>query len=156
MYRRLLILVADHPGSQTAISHGLGLARALHAEVEFVYLVQAPAMAMASEIPPVVTVASDDLLRQAAQRGQTLLAEAGARATEAGVTARTHALHAMDGIDAVAGLARERGCDLIIVGSEGGNALVRLLTGSAVPGLITRAAVPVLVCHAADPLPPDA
>ena len=55
--------------------------------------------------------------------------------------------------DGVVALAGQRGCDLILVGTEGGNAVTRLLTGSSVPGLITRAGVPVMVCHAHDPCP---
>lgn len=155
MYRRLLVIVADHPGSQKAVAHGLCLARALQAELLFVHLQQAPALALPADIPPTVSTAPEALLQQSAQRGQELLADARRRAEAAGLACRGVSLHALDGIDAVATMAREQQCDLIVVGSEGGNALVRLLTGSAVPGLITRAAVPVMVCHAADPVPAD-
>jgi nucleotide-binding universal stress UspA family protein len=53
----------------------------------------------------------------------------------------------------VVALAGQRSCDLIVVGTEGGNAVTRLLTGSTVPGLITRAEVPVMICHATDSRP---
>jgi nucleotide-binding universal stress UspA family protein len=77
-----------------------------------------------------------------------------ARAAADGVTARALVLDTVNDVDGLTTLARDQACDLIIVGAEGGNALVRLLTGSAVPGLITRAAVPVMVCHAGDGPPP--
>ena len=44
--------------------------------------------------------------------------------------------------------ARKRRCDLIVVASEGRNALLRLLTGSVIPGVITASPVPVMVCKA--------
>lgn len=46
----------------------------------------------------------------------------------------------------VAEEASRRRCDLIVVATEGRNALMRLLTGSIVPGLITNATMPVMVC----------
>ena len=36
-------------------------------------------------------------------------------------------------------------CDLIVVATEGRNAVMRILSGSVLPGLITAATVPVLV-----------
>ena len=36
-------------------------------------------------------------------------------------------------------------CDLIVVATEGRNAVMRILLGSVLPGLITAATVPVLV-----------
>lgn len=153
MYHRILVVVADHPSSQIAVSHGLGLAQALGAELLFAHALHHYPLAVA-DMPPVVTIAPDDFSRQAAELGAKLLADARGRATAAGVSARALVLDTVNDVDGITTLAREQACDLIIVGAEGGNALVRLLTGSAVPGLITRAAVPVMVCHAHDSPPP--
>lgn len=153
MYHRILIVVADHPSTRIAIAHGLGLAHALGAEVLFVHALHHYPLA-AADVAPVVTVAPDEFARQAAELGARLLAQARAQAVAAGVQAGALVLDAVHGVAGIAALARENSCDLIVVGAEGGNALVRLLTGSAVSGLITRASVPVLVCHASDPPPP--
>lgn len=153
MYHRILVVVADHPSSQVAIAHGLGLARALGAEVLFAHALHRYPLAVA-DMPPVVTIAPDDFARQSAELGARLLADARARAAADGVTARALVLDTVNDVDGLTTLARDQACDLIIIGAEGGNALVRLLTGSAVPGLITRAAVPVMVCHAGDGPPP--
>ncbi|HNT40472.1 MAG TPA: universal stress protein [Rubrivivax sp.] len=153
MYHRILVVVADHPSSQVAIAHGLGLARALGAELLFAHALHSYPLAVA-DVAPVVTIAPDEFARQAAELGARLLKEAREQALGAGVKASALVLDAVNGVSGLATLAREHGCDLIIVGSEGGNALVRLLTGSAVSGLITRADVPVMVCHARDAPPP--
>ena len=153
MYHRILVVVADHPSSQVAIAHGLGLARALGAELLFAHALHSYPLAVA-DVAPVVTIAPDEFARQAAELGARLLKEAREQALGAGVKASALVLDAVNGVSGLATLAREHGCDLIIVGSEGGNALVRLLTGSAVSGLITRADVPVMVCRARDAPPP--
>lgn len=43
--------------------------------------------------------------------------------------------------------AENKHCDLIVVGTEGKNAMLRILNGSIVPKLISVASVPVLVCR---------
>lgn len=152
MYRRILVLVADHASSQVAVAHGLGLARALGAELLFAHALRHPLPAVGEMAPP-ITIGPDDLVRQSAAFGARLVAEAQARAGAQGLPSRTEVIDCIDPVEGITRLARSRGCDLIVVGTEGGNALVRLLTGSAVPGLITRAAVPVMVCHAHDAPP---
>jgi len=149
MYHRILVVVADHPSSQVAISHGLCLAKGLGAEVVFTHALHHYPLAVA-DMPPVVTIAPDEMARQSADLGARLLAEAQARAAAKGVTAHAMLLDTVNDVDAINTLAHEQSCDFIVIGTEGGNALVRLLTGSAVPGLITRAPVPVMVCHAHD------
>ncbi len=152
MYRRILIVVSDHPSSKVAAAHGLGLAKALSASLLYVHVLQQVPVAVA-DMPPVVTIAPDEFTRQAAQAAAKLLAEVAAHATAAGVASESRVLEVADGVGAMASMALDEGCDLIVIGTEGGNALVRLLTGSPVSGLITRAAVPVLVCHAHDSAP---
>jgi nucleotide-binding universal stress UspA family protein len=152
MYRRILIVVSDHPSSKVAAAHGLGLAKALSAKLMFAHVLPQLPVAMA-DTPPAVTVAPEEFTRHAMKTAHELLAAAAARATAAGIECDSRVLAAADGVSATARLARDEGCDLIVVGTQGGNALVRLLTGSAVPGLITRAAVPVMVCHASDAAP---
>lgn len=149
MYRRILIVVADHPSSGAAISHGLGLAKALGAEVLLAHPLRHYPLTVA-DMPPVVTLMPDEFAQQAAELGARLLADARRRADAGGVKASAMMLDVVNDVDGLTTLCGEQDCDLIIVGAEGGNALVRLLSGSAVPGLITRAAVPVMVCHASD------
>jgi fructose/tagatose bisphosphate aldolase len=57
---------------------------------------------------------------------------------------------AEDDAKAIVTAAQKRRCDLIVVGSEGRNAVLRLMMGSVIPGLITAAPVPVLICKGTD------
>jgi nucleotide-binding universal stress UspA family protein len=75
------------------------------------------------------------------------LAAATALAASLGVPSIAVASDGDDDARSIIEAARERDCDLIVVASEGRNALVRLLTGSIIPGLITASTVPVLVCR---------
>lgn len=152
MYRHLLIVVNDHPSSRVAVEHGVDLARSLNARVSFVHVLPREHVAV-TDLPPVVTLAPDTFAQEASRQAGQLLDAALVVAARSAVIATKVVLDVPNPVDGIASQARDQGCDLIIVGTEGGNALVRLLTGSCVPGLITRAGVPVLVCHATDPLP---
>lgn len=152
MYRHLLIVVADHPSSRVAIAHGVDLARSVNARVTFVHVLLREHVAV-TDMPPVATLVPDTFALEASRLAGQLLDAALAVAARSAVMARKVVLDVPNAVDGIAAQARDQGCDLIVVGTEGGNALVRLLTGSCVPGLITRAGVPVLVCHANDPLP---
>jgi nucleotide-binding universal stress UspA family protein len=48
----------------------------------------------------------------------------------------------------IEGVANERGCDLIVVGSHGRRGLQRLLLGSEAQKILLTTCLPVLVCHA--------
>ena len=65
MYHRILIVVADHPSSQVAVAHGLGLAKALGAEVLFAHPLHHYPLAVA-DMPPSRVLRS---LMKAARRG---------------------------------------------------------------------------------------
>lgn len=154
MYHRILVVLTDHPASQVALAHALGLAKALQAGLLFTHVLRHYPLTVA-DMPPVVTVAPDDFERQTRDQAHRLLDRACEQASSQGVAAQSRLLQTLDGVDGITATAQEQACDLIIVGAEGGNAVMRLLTGSAIPGLITRAAVPVMVCHAHDAPPPD-
>lgn len=153
MYHRILVVLTDHPASQVALAHALGLAKALQASLLFTHVLRHYPLTVA-DMPPVV-VAPGDFERQTRDQARRLLDRACEQAASQGVAAQARLLQTLDGVDGITSTAQEQACDLIVVGAEGGNAVVRLLTGSAIPGLITRAAVPVMVCHAHDAPPPD-
>jgi nucleotide-binding universal stress UspA family protein len=66
-------------------------------------------------------------------------------ADEAGVRSRTVVGAGVDDADCIFDEVRQRRCGLIVVGSMGRNAVLRLLTGSVIPGLITVSTIPVLI-----------
>lgn len=146
MYRKILTAVADHPASRAAIDESIRLASTEGAKILFAHVLHRHLVAV-TDMPPVAALAPEEFAREAANLADRLLAEARDAASAAGVVADSIAVTAADDADGLCDLARERACDLIVVGCERGNALTRLLTGSVVPGLITRSPVPVLVCR---------
>jgi nucleotide-binding universal stress UspA family protein len=51
------------------------------------------------------------------------------------------------GAECIARVAREMGCDLVIAGSTGKNAVERFLLGSTTLGLLRGSRIPVMVVH---------
>lgn len=82
------------------------------------------------------------------QTGIELLAEATARARQAGVNATTKLL-AGDIVPSILEFARSNNADLIVMGSHGRSGWQRALLGSKTEGLVRRCDIPVLIapCH---------
>lgn len=130
---RMLVVLEARPGAAAAvIREGLRVAQVERAEVVFVPSGHEP--------------------REGRGDAATLCAGALAAATRAGVAARCDELDPAPTPQAIAAHACELGCRLIVVASEGRNAVTRLLAGSLAPRLITAAAaMPVLVCRDVEP-----
>ena len=114
---------------------------------EAVYLgLTAGYSASAADFATFGAVAPEDFHQAAVARTEELLDEAMVHAEGAGVLA--HRFSSQPNADArsVVESARRRRCDLIVVGADNHNAVVRLLNGSLLPGLITASTVPLLIC----------
>lgn len=145
MYRRIMIVVDDQPASRVAIEEGTSLAARHGAEAVYLALLPAYPVSVAGDMA-IGAVAPAEFRQSALANADELLSDAMSAALRAGVVARR--THGPEGGDArcIVEAARRRQCDLIVVGSAGGNAVMRLLNGSLVPGLITASQMPVLVC----------
>lgn len=130
--RVLVVLEARAGAAPAVIAEGLRVAQAERAEVVFV-----PAGQAAEEDEPDPTALHERAL---------------AAAERAGVAARIDALAtAAPSAQEIAAHAHILGCHLIVVASEGRNAVTRLLAGSLAPRLITAATMPVLICRDREP-----
>lgn len=145
MYRRILIVAEPAEVAPAAIEQGLALARVCDTEVVFFGGPQRPPTP-AAELPDAELAARWQALDDAPRRTQALLAQAAARADELGVMSRSVVASSDDAVRAILEACRALRCELIVLASEGSNAVVRLLTGNPIPGLITAATVPLLVC----------
>ncbi|MFY3384370.1 universal stress protein [Paracidovorax sp. MALMAid1276] len=153
MFRKIMILVDEHPQSQTAIAQGVEVARTHGAHVVFLHLPPAYAFPMADMpgggMAAFAAQSAEEFEQQTQATAADLLQSAEAEARSAGV-ASVGAIGPGDAsVDYVVEALTNRGCDLVVVASSGSNAVVRLLTGDIIPGLISRSPVPVLIC----PLP---
>jgi len=156
MYKHILIVVDQRPESQAAILEGTALAASQGSEVHF-FCVLPRYSVPAAEVAVFDTVSIEEFQRTARGDADKALTQACKVAGAAGLTAHRAAGSGDDDARSIISHALERGCELIVVATEGRNALMRMLTGSAVPGLITASPIPVLICrgHAQpEPTPP--
>lgn len=145
MVKRILIVVDPSPAAQSAIDEGVGLAAVHDAEVVFFHMLPQYPIPMVEEL--IWTIQAEDAFDRAARaEGQRLLAAAAAVAERAGVMHRSVVRQGQDTVTGIVDAARRRRCDLVVVASEGSNAVMRLMNGSVIPGLISAAPMPVMVC----------
>lgn len=86
-------------------------------------------------------------IHQSSEAASRALAAASALAERYGIHNHRAMGQGEDEAHCVAEAASKRHCDLIVVGTEERNAVMRLLSGSIVPGLISAAKVPILICR---------
>lgn len=146
MYRKILVPVDNRAVTQSAIDQAIALAQVHRADIFFLSVVS-PYEFPATYMLPVAEVPSDVFRAKAEEEAAHLLSAASTWAERCGVHNHRAVIFAVDDAHAVAEAAVKRHCDLIVVGTEEHNAVVRLLSGSIVPGLISAATVPVLVCR---------
>ncbi|APW43545.1 universal stress protein [Rhodoferax saidenbachensis] len=146
MYRKILVLVDNRQVTQSAIDQAIGLAQVHRADI-FFFSVLPNYVYPAVDMLPVADMSADDFRAQASEEASRMLSAASAWAERCGVHNHRAMGAGADGAHCVAEAAVKRHCDLIVVGTEEQNAVVRLLSGSIVPGLISAATVPVLVCR---------
>lgn len=151
MFKKILVVVNDSAASQAAVLVAIGLAQTHRADLMLFHVLPRFEI-MGLDIPDAFAGASSDFERDSREKGSQLLANASALAELEGVQSFRAMGFAEDDSKCVADAAVLHHCDLIVVGTEGRNALVRLLTGSIVPGLITAASVPVIICKDSVPL----
>lgn len=144
MYKRILVVVDASPVSGEAVKTGVALAGVHEAQLVFFHVMPRYSMPMA-DMPPFVAMSPQDFLRDAQTIADRLLTTAANAAKRAGLSAQTAKGSGEDDAHCIADAARKHRCGLIVVASEGRNALLRLLTGSVIPGLITASPVPVLI-----------
>lgn len=146
MYRKLLVVVDDSVVTQSAIRQAIEIAQIHRAEILFFYLL--PHYSITSfDALPVITLTPEEFQSQANDHAHKLLRAASQLAERAGVHSYRAMASCSDEVRCICNMAKQRNCDLIVVGTDGDNAVMRILKGSVIPGLITAAMVPVLVCQ---------
>jgi nucleotide-binding universal stress UspA family protein len=145
LYKRILTVVDSRPFGRAAVREGTAMAKAHGADLVFFSVLPRYQVPIA-DTPPFLSASPQDFLDAARADADAALAAAKASAGRAGVPSSVAVGTGGDDVACVVDAARQRRCDLIVVASEGRNALLRLLTGSMIPGLITSSPVPVLVC----------
>jgi nucleotide-binding universal stress UspA family protein len=142
MYQRILIPTDGSSYSETAIPHGLQLAKQLGLPVVFLHVLD-------ETISPIITSSSvpvsqqliDEFEARVQQAGREALERAQALAKAAGVAAESKLV---EGSPAPAILGEARKDDLIVMGTHGRNSLAAFVLGSVTMRVLHEAPCPVL------------
>lgn len=140
MYKRLLLPTDGSEAAERALAEGLRLAKALGAEVAFLYALEplGPRLLLGPESLSYHQALLEDLR----QEGIKALNRATRMAEEAGVAFEAHLV---EGRAAEAILKEAERHDLIVMGTHGRTGLDRLLLGSVAQEVVRKSPKPVLV-----------
>ncbi len=141
MYKRILMPIDGSKTSEQAIHEGLELAKALGAQVTFLYAVEDPVAtvyAMPEAVPYQPQLFQD--LRKAAE---DTLQHAKSLAEAVGVSSTTLLVERKHPVDAIREV--EADTDLIIMGTHGRRGFNRMVFGSVAEGVLRRASTPCLL-----------
>lgn len=147
MYTNILIATDGSELAQKGVDHGLNLAKGLGSAVTFLNVSEpAPIFASAGMYGPVAT--AEDLVayqKAGEEYGAKVLGAAKAKAEDMGVEAEAIHVEEMWAAEAINQIAKDQGCDLIVMASHGRRGLGRLILGSQTVEVLTNSQVPVLV-----------
>ena len=148
MYRNILIATDGSALAEKAVTHGLGLAKAVGAKVTAL-IVEAPfnvfdvPESRMRQMPEAFAQHAEYVKRHA---GKVLdgVAEA---AKQAGVACDTVQMEHDQPYRAIIDTAKSKGCDAIIMASHGRGGISAVLLGSVTNKVLTHTAIPVVVVH---------
>ncbi len=146
MYKHILIATDGSELADRGLAHGLGLARALGAEVTIVTVTDLwSPLAMASEAHRGRKHPAEDYEASMAAAAREVLDAAERKAAAIGLAPAT--LHVADKhpAEGVIDTATGKGCDLIVMSSHGRRGAKRLMLGSQTAEVVTHTTIPVLV-----------
>ena len=144
-FHKILFATDFTPASEPAFRQALDLAFSDGAELWIAHVYEPPSLMDAQSIAAGVYEEWDQALRAEAERRLTPLVD---RARERGVKARALVLSGMP-YEAISEAAREKGADLLVVGTHGRTGVARLFVGSVASRVISTAPCPVLAVRAA-------
>jgi len=143
MYQHILIATDGSDLAQKAVDMGLHLAKAHRARVTVITASEPWSVAQSSQGS--LTVPFDAYERAAASEAGKILAAAGRLAAQLDVECT--ALHVKEHpAEGILQTARSRGCDLIVMASNGRRGLSRLMLGSQAVRVLAQSVMPVLIC----------
>jgi nucleotide-binding universal stress UspA family protein len=145
MYKHILIPTDGSALSEQAVRQGIGLAKALGAEVTGISV--SPSFHTFAVEPVMLTDTPAQYRRDCEARSEKYLGVIRDTAEAAGV--RYHGMHVINDhpYDAIIQAANEQGCDLIFMASHGRKGVSALVVGSETTKVLTHSKIPTLVCR---------
>ena len=145
MSSHILIATDGSELAERAAARGLDFAKRLGAHVTAVTVTEPWAAVVTGEAsfgPPPA-----EYEQSVAETAESVLARIEAMAAAAGMTCACVHMKNHFPDQGIADAAKEKGCDLIVMGSHGRRGLSRLLLGSVAARVVTLSPVPVLICR---------
>ena len=145
MYKHLLVAIDDSELALGALDQAVALAAKLEAKVTVVTVSEPWTSVVVGDAA--IGFPIDDYEASIAKWSASLLSQAEAKASAAGVPCET--VHVKDSYpaDGILATAKDTNCDLIVMGSHGRRGISRLLLGSQANNVLTQSTVPVLICR---------
>lgn len=143
MFKRILLPTDGSELAQRAVLAGIGFAKELGAEV--IGLTVIPKFHTFTYKAELLEETQEEYALDSAQRADTYLAAIRDAANQAGVPCTTEKAVSDDPYQMIISTARDRHCDLIVMGSHGRSGIKGLLLGSETQKVLVHSSVPVLV-----------
>jgi nucleotide-binding universal stress UspA family protein len=144
MYQRILVPVDGSDLTERTIQASIGLARQLGAAITG-FVAEQPSSTPNSAHPGGAVVADDDVLSP--RCAQQVLDRFAAAAHAAGVPFEGHHARVEHADQALLAEAEARGCDLIVMVSQGRGPFGEFLYGSQAKAVLSGSRLPLLVLH---------
>lgn len=143
MYRRILVPIDGSDTAQRGLQEALGLAKAFGSSLVLLHVIEYYPVMMEMATSTTWEQVTNDLRAQ----GQHVLERAHDAVKVAGVASEAHLEDAAASrvCDVIVDQARERRCDLIVMGTHGRRGLAHALIGSDAERVIREAPVAVLL-----------
>ncbi len=146
MYKKILIATDDSDLALKAQEHGLALAKEVGAKVVIVAVTEMwSALEMSREEAKDALHLIETYEKLEADRARRILTAAAGRAAEIGLECETHHVSDSRPSEGILRVAREIGCDLIVMATHGRRGASRVLLGSQTNDVLTHSDIPVLV-----------
>jgi nucleotide-binding universal stress UspA family protein len=140
MFHKVLVATGGSPWSDKAVEYAIGLAKDYGLELVILHVI--------TDTPPYFIAEAgtsmDKVLEGNEEAGRRILEETVQWATEAGLQCETELAWGRVP-EVICRIARERECDLIVVGSRGLTGFKRLMLGSISNAVAAKALCPVLI-----------
>lgn len=146
MYRHIIVAIDDSDTSRKALEEAILVARVQGASLEIVHATDESQMHV-FHAGGMTTMSRDTVMHTASGHANACLEQAQARASEAGIQARTRLLHGngQQPADLIADAVRTSDADLLVVGSHGRRGVRRLLLGSVAADLVRKVSISTLI-----------
>ena len=148
-YRHILVPTDGSVRSVRAEKAANALARDCHAQVTVVHVVPPYSKRSVAEVggPRHPALSADEYRRLVEGQARAVLRKVTARARRSRVPAESVVLVNEAPAEAIVDIARERGCDLIVMATSNRVGLERLFLGSVATEVLVHSSTPVLICR---------